>query len=149
MSGEESRLGGNVVRHHLRPLMLPVKGSISPLEVFRFFRDTGEAGIPIVLLALSIVLAVNTPMPSIEAWRERLQVARQLLEAKYDRPQEALGPPRLIRGDELFQALEGIAGREVGRILAAIEEAQVEGTIRSAEDALKLARRLYDRGLDG
>ncbi len=149
MSGEEIRLAGNMVRHHLRPLMFPVSEPIAPLEVFRFFRDAGEAGVPIVLLALAKVFAAGAPHPPIEGWRGRLQIARQLFEAAFEGPPEALNPPRLIRGDRLRQALDGITGPEIGRILKAIEEAQVEGTVKSAEDALAAARRLYRHGLEG
>ena len=51
-------------------------------------------------------------------------------------------PEPLVRGDELA-ARAGVPGaREIGRLLAELEEAQYAGEIRTREDALSLARSL-------
>jgi tRNA nucleotidyltransferase/poly(A) polymerase len=50
-------------------------------------------------------------------------------------------PPRLISGDELL-AMGIPKGREVGRILQAVRDAQLDGEIGTADEARSLARRL-------
>jgi poly(A) polymerase len=56
-----------------------------------------------------------------------------------------LRPPRLLTGDEV-QALLGVeAGPAVGRALKALREAQVDGRVRTREDALALLARRRDR----
>ena len=62
-------------------------------------------------------------------------VARKLEEL----PREALKPPRLVTGHDLIAA-----GYEPGpafaRMLAAVEDAQLEGQVRTAEEAMSLVR---------
>jgi tRNA nucleotidyltransferase/poly(A) polymerase len=55
--------------------------------------------------------------------------------------QEAIRPQRLIGGRDLIEA--GLSpGPEFGRILRAVEDAQLDGTIRSREEALAFALKL-------
>jgi poly(A) polymerase len=56
--------------------------------------------------------------------------------------EEGLRPPSLIGGRDLM-ALHIPRGPRYGRILSAAEEAQLAGEITSREDALRLARRLW------
>jgi poly(A) polymerase len=53
--------------------------------------------------------------------------------------EEAIHPPRLVTGDDL-KALGWTEGPELGRELRAIEELQLEGAIRTREEALVRAR---------
>lgn len=54
---------------------------------------------------------------------------------------EEIKPPRLITGNDLIEL--GLSpGKEIGRILAAVEEAQLEGKLASREQALEMARSL-------
>ena len=51
-----------------------------------------------------------------------------------------IAPPRLLTGHEI-QELFGIApGPQVGELLRAVLEAQIEGTVESREQALALVR---------
>lgn len=56
-------------------------------------------------------------------------------------PEEALRPPRLIAGEDLI-ALGLTPGPAFRRILDAVEDAQLEGTVTTREEALRLARSL-------
>jgi poly(A) polymerase len=51
-------------------------------------------------------------------------------------------PMPLVRGDELAAALGIEPGPELGRLLAALEEARYAGEIASREEAISLARSL-------
>ncbi|MBX9600186.1 MAG: CCA tRNA nucleotidyltransferase [Bryobacteraceae bacterium] len=58
-------------------------------------------------------------------------------------PQEVLRPPRLLSGDDLI-ALGLAPGPAFRRILDAVEDAQLEGTIATRDEALRLARALRE-----
>lgn len=64
----------------------------------------------------------------------------QMVKSRYERmPPEELKPPPLIRGDDLIA--EGYPpGPAFTRILAAVEDAQLEGRITTREEALALVR---------
>jgi hypothetical protein len=51
-------------------------------------------------------------------------------------------PEPLVRGDRLAAELQLADGPEVGRLLAAIDEARFAGDVRTADEALALAARL-------
>lgn len=70
-----------------------------------------------------------------ERWRRRLSRLVALVEADGE---AILDPPRLLDGGEV-QTLLGIGpGREVGAALARLREAQVEGRVRTREEAVRL-----------
>lgn len=67
-------------------------------------------------------------------------VKRRFLET----PPEEVRPPRLLTGSDLI-ALGWTPGPEFSRVLEQVEDAQLEGRVRSKEDALRLAATLRQR----
>jgi poly(A) polymerase len=57
-------------------------------------------------------------------------------------PPEAPRPPRLFNGDDLL-AIGYAAGPQFSKILAAVEEAQLEGTVSTKEEAAEFVRRHF------
>lgn len=70
---------------------------------------------------------------------DNYELARQMLKKI---PEEEIEPPRLITGDDLIQA-GYTPGHVFKQILQSVEDAQLEGEIRSREDALQLVRQRY------
>src|SRR5690606_10392829 len=68
-----------------------------------------------------------------------LEFCRQKLE---ELSQEELQPPRLLTGGDLMEAGYA-AGPLLGRILSAVEDAQLNGEIATKEDALAWVRQRY------
>ena len=117
--------------------------------IYRFFRDSGEAGIDLVLLGLADVRGTRAHSLTIETWNIYLDVARILLENYWERPQEAVAPPRLINGNELMKELGLKPGIMVGQLLESIRENQAAGKIGDREQALAFARDELTKGLNG
>jgi tRNA nucleotidyltransferase/poly(A) polymerase len=117
--------------------------------IYRFFRDSGEAGVDLVLLGLADVRATRVHSLTIEVWNAYLDVARILLESYWERPQEIIAPPRLIDGNDLIKELGLKPGPVVGQILETIRENQAAGKIENREQALAFARDEFAKGLNG
>ncbi|MBI5963230.1 MAG: HD domain-containing protein [Chloroflexi bacterium] len=117
--------------------------------IYRFFRDSGEGGVDLVLLGLADVRATRVHALTIEMWNAYLDVARILLESYWERPQEIIAPPRLMDGNELMKELGLKPGPAVGQILEAIRENQAAGKIENREQALAFARAEFAKGLNG
>ena len=117
--------------------------------IYRFFRNSGEAGVDLVLLGLADVRATRVHALTIEVWNAYLDVARILLESYWERPQEIIAPPRLIDGNELMKELGLKPGPAVGQILESIRENQAAGKIEDREQALAFARDEFAKGLNG
>jgi hypothetical protein len=108
--------------------------------VYRFFRDTGLAGVDVCLLALADMRATYEQTMPQETWAAALDVVRLMLENWFEKPTESIAPPLLVNGDDLMRTLDLQPGRIIGEILEAIREAQAMGVVSTRSQALDLAR---------
>jgi hypothetical protein len=108
--------------------------------VYRFFRDAGEAGVDLVLLALADTHATRGHTLTQETWTAALDVCRIFLENYWEKPAETVYPPRLLDGNEVMTAFDLKPGPRVGEVLEAIREAQATGKIGTREEALSFAK---------
>jgi hypothetical protein len=113
---------------------------ITPRAIYRFFRDTGPAGVDICLLSLADVLATYAGSLTQDIWEHHLGIVRTLLEAWWEHPQERVSPPPLVNGHELMAELGLQPGEMVGQLLEAIREGQAIGSVTDRDSALQLAR---------
>jgi poly(A) polymerase len=143
-SGAEVRLVEIMVREHLRPLQIAKDGPPSRRALFRYFRDCGDAAIDVLFLSLADHLATVGPRLEWGGWRRHVAVIKYILMQRF--AGETLPPmaDRLLTGHDLMEALGLSPGPLVGQLLAAVEEAQGVGEVRSREEALTLARRELD-----
>ena len=125
------------------------KQTPSRKAIYRFFRDSGAAGVDLVLLGLADVRATRVHALTIETWNIYLDVARILLENYWERPQEIIAPPRLLDGNELMKELSLKPGPLVGQLLESIRENQAAGKIENREQALVFAHEELTKGFNG
>jgi hypothetical protein len=134
-----------VVEHHLRPLLLAqAAGGPSRRAIHRFFRAAGEAGVDVCLLALADALATWGPEFRQDEWARLTGVVAALLRARYEEFEQVVEPPPLVTGRDLMRHLGVAEGPAVGRLLAAIREAQAAGEIADWQAALEFARQRLD-----
>jgi putative nucleotidyltransferase with HDIG domain len=134
-----------VVAAHMRPLNLSAALPLTRRAVFRYFRDTGSAGLDVVLLSLADGLSLGHAYVEGESWPRQLNVARSLLAAYFEQQELVILPSPVVTGDELMAALSLQPGPLVGSLLRLIQEGQAAGEIHTAEQALQLAQRHLDR----
>lgn len=143
LSNQEAERIKTIVKHHMRPSLLSHNDDLpSNKAVYRFFHDTGEAGVDICFLSMADILATYGTTLSQERWTRHLDVIRELLNAWYEERTARIFPPPLINGDELMAELNLESGPVVGYLLDALREAQVMGDIHTQQEALSLAMRL-------
>lgn len=141
---EVERLRG-IVRHHMRfhffaDRLEKENQPPSRKAIYRFFRDSGAAGVDLVLLALADLRGTQGSHLPQATWAAYLDIARILLENYWERPAETVNPPRLLDGNQLMKALNLKPGRMVGELLEAIRENQAAGKIADKEEAIQFAR---------
>jgi poly(A) polymerase/tRNA nucleotidyltransferase (CCA-adding enzyme) len=130
-----------VVREHMRPGQLAALDEVTLRAVERFFRATGDAGPDVLLHMLADHMATRGPLIDLAAWRAQAAWIDALLDTIWGEVVELEQP--LLNGDDLMQALGIAPGPLVGRLLAAVGEAQAGGEITTSAQALELARRLW------
>ena len=129
-----------IIKHHMRPSLLShEQDGPSKRAIYRFFRDTGEAGIDICLLSLADLKATYGPTLSQERWSQQIETVRAFMEAWWETPSQHITPPPLINGRDLLNHLGIAPGPRIGEILEAIQEAQVEDKIHTRDEALVFA----------
>lgn len=114
--------------------------------IYRFFRDSGEAGVDLVLLALADMWGSRGPTLQAEAWKIYLEIASIFLENYWEKPEEIISPPRLVGGHDLMTELNLEPGPMIGQLLEAIRERQADGKIKDREQALDYARQQVGSG---
>jgi len=139
-SNREIRLVESLVYHHLRPVQMANEEFPSQRAIYRYFRDTGDAGIDILVLALADFLASRGPLVSMEDWGKHCQLINYILE-EHDNQQAKILPVKLIDGHDIMDILGLAPGPLVGKLLAIVNEAHASGELSTREEALALVRR--------
>jgi tRNA nucleotidyltransferase/poly(A) polymerase len=130
-----------IVAEHMRVHFLS-KGmpELSRRNVYRYFKATGQAGVDICLLSLADVRGTYGVTLPQEVWEAELRVCRVLLEAYWEKHTEVVSPPRFLTGYDLMEVFQMRPGKQLGRLLEAIREAQAEGEISDRDQALSFAK---------
>jgi len=152
LSNDEIERLHKIVLHHMRihffaDRLEKEKQPPSRKAIYRFFRDSGAAGVDLVLLALADVRGTRGNDITQDTWTAYLEIARILFENYWERPQEVVDPPRLINGNDLMKELQLKPGKIVGQLLEVIRENQAAGKITDREQALLFAREELTKGM--
>ncbi|MPZ49915.1 MAG: DUF559 domain-containing protein [Dehalococcoidia bacterium] len=138
----ETKFVALLVEEHLRPTMLSARGEPpSARALYRFYRDLGDAAPACLLLMLADGSAAAGPRLTRERWRTHVAFVSYLLERGQEHI-KARKAARLVTGDDLIEALGMTPGPELGRVLAAVDEAIGAGEVRTREEALSYAKRV-------
>jgi poly(A) polymerase len=131
-----------IVRNHMRPLLLE---SPTPRAVYRFWKQTGEAGVDICLLSLADYLGTRAEHIDQDDWLGFVEKIRILLEAYFERHDRLIEPPTLVDGNQLMRIFNLKPSRIVGELLDLIKESQAAGEVQTVDEALQLARAHLDK----
>ena len=134
-STREIKLAELLVKYHLRPGQMSHDELPSRRAIYRYFRDTGEAGIDILFLSLADHLATRGPNLDLTHWQEHTQVVDYVLTRHFEEEILAV-PPRIVDGHNLIETLGLSPGPRVGELLEAVREAQATGEVKDREEAL-------------
>lgn len=140
-TGKEIRLVEIMVLHHLRPTQMSQAELPTRRALYRFFRDTEDAGIDILFLNLADHLATRGPDLDRAGWQEHARMVEYVLEKRFEE-ESAVIPPKLVDGNDLITIFGLQPGPRIGEILEAVREAQAAGEITTREEALACIRTL-------
>jgi putative nucleotidyltransferase with HDIG domain len=129
-----------MIEAHLRPLQMAQQGAPTRKAVYRFFRDTGGAGIDTLFLSLADHLGTVGPRVNHDGWRAHVALVSYVIQKRFADP-AIVEPSKLIAGEAIMDALGVPPGPLLGELLEAIREAQATGEVTTVDEALALARR--------
>lgn len=166
-SRADMRLICAMIGEHLRPSNLASNDVITDRGAFHFFRDLGEAAVPMLLLCwadyasyvtdaqlkrilprsgermLTILQAQKTD--NIGKTLRHMQVLNLLFKKFFDQPKK-VRPVRLITGRDVMDVLALPPSPKIGEILDAVADAQVDGTVTDRDSAIAFLQTLDVRG---
>lgn len=150
LSNDEIQRMGLIIKNHMRihfhtSRMAGEGNDPSRRAIYRFFKENGDAGPDLVLLALADLRGTHGNELSQETWSVALDVCRLFLENYWEHPEDVVSPPVLLDGHDLMRELGLSPGPRVGELLDAIREGQATGRITSRDGAVEFARTWLDQ----
>jgi len=139
-SSHEVTLVRAMIEAHLRPLQMAQQGAPTRKAIYRFFRDTGGAGIDTLFLSLADHLGTVGPRVNLDGWRQHVALVSYVIQQGLEGG-EVVDPPKLIAGEDIMDALGVPPGPLLGELLEEIREAQASGEVTTPDEAIALVRR--------
>ena len=138
-SNKEIKLVELMVRYHMRPTQMSNLGMPSQKAIYRFFRDSGTAGVDVLFLSLADHLAARGPDLDMTQWKWHIEQVNYVL-SEYFRQSNVIVPVKLLDGHDLIRIFGLQPGPKLREILEAVKEAQVAGEIVTRDDALSYVK---------
>ena len=129
---------------HLRPGYLADQANPSRRAIYRFFRDTQEEGVAVILLSFSDWRATRGPLTDAKKRRRHEGVMLDLAD-KYFADKKKKPLPRIIDGHSIMKKFKISSGPLVGVILQKVKEEQVLGKISTKGEAVITAREIISK----
>ncbi len=158
-SSAEQKIICKMIEFHLRPSNLASNEIITDKGVYKFFKELGEAALPMLLLCWadyasyvtprqlkSLLKKSAKPIITIEEGKKdgnlgktlrHMQLINFLLGKYFKQSATVIKPVRLINGLDVMKALKIKPSPLVGKLLEEVTLAQVEGKVKTKADALK------------
>jgi tRNA nucleotidyltransferase/poly(A) polymerase len=128
------------VRNHMRLGNLAAAPRITGRAIARFFRDLGEHGVGMILASLADHYTYLAKRQWGKGKDPVEKMGGRLLETYFDKNSNVL-PERLLNGHDLMRHFHLKPGPIIGKLLAAIQDAQADGKVHTKEEALRFAKR--------
>lgn len=141
-SSESVALVSQLVAAHMRTGGLATVPEVTERAKYRFFRDLGEAAIPMILVSLADRYAYLAPEKWGKGEDRHEKISKELIRWHEQKEEEQRSrPKKLIDGNILMKQIGLQPSPLIGEILKNVEEAQSLNEIHTQEEALEYARK--------
>jgi tRNA nucleotidyltransferase/poly(A) polymerase len=140
--GYEVDFVAQVIAGHLRPALLGQENPDRPRIAYRFFRDYPESAVAMALISLADRLAAQGDFVTEDINEQHRSGVAYLLNCLYEQTDIVVRPPKLIDGSQLMTKLGIQPGPIIGYLLGKVREAQVQGEVKTADEAIEYCRKL-------
>jgi tRNA nucleotidyltransferase/poly(A) polymerase len=138
-SRAEAKMLRQTILYHDRPAKLVQQLPLSRRAIYAFYRDADTFGIDAAFIALACYLSTWDGAPPAVAWRQQIEVVRDLWDAYWHHRETQIAPPLLLSGHDLI-ALGIQPGPEIGQLLERLRQEQAAGEIDTRQQALAHVR---------
>ncbi|KIX11672.1 CCA tRNA nucleotidyltransferase [Dethiosulfatarculus sandiegensis] len=141
----------HMISEHMRPFQLmgaALNGKLTDRGIRRLLSALGDDLPGLFALAMADTMAGKGPERPPEAEQRLLDLYDHTIELRDKYLAQALAAPPLVNGHDVMDHLGMPPGRKLGHILTTLREAQLDGRIKTKDQALSLAKELYASSLD-
>lgn len=144
LSTRERFILDTIIFWHLRPGYLADNETLTPRAVHRFFRDTKDEAVSVLLVSIADQRATRGPLATAESRLRHERVSFSLI-GEYFQMLKEKPFIRLINGHDLIRKLKCKPSPLFSVVLNAVEDAQVEGKVRTKAQALAFAAKVIQQ----
>lgn len=131
----------DMVRWHLRPGYLSNFKQPSEKAIYRYFRDTKDESVSILLLSLADQRSTRGPATTQKDQDHHERICLELVSRSFEKKNEE-PMIRLINGNDLIKRFKLKPSPVFAKILTAVEEKQSLGKITNKKQAIDLAKKM-------
>ncbi len=142
LSAKEIGVLRSLIRYHLRAGQI-VNTVPSKRAKFRFFRDTGENAVLILLLTIADRKAMQGVLSRKKSFVFLEDEIFNMIISLFKNITQEKRKPRLLNGDEIMNLLNIRPSPVVGKLLKEVEEAQALDIINNKKEAMRLVKDIY------
>lgn len=129
-----------IIKKHMYPTAVVSAPELNEKVMMRYVRKSEDNAIDTILIAQADRLSARGPEITDEIVEENISALNSLL-TFYLGVKDHLEPlPKLLDGNEVMQILNIKPSPELGRIMSALSEAQINGDILTKEDAVNFVK---------
>ena len=144
LSNDERNALDKIIFWHLRPGYLADLKNLSRRAVYRYFRDTQNEAVSVLLLSIADQRSTRGPLTRGANRKHHEDVCLGLAKDFFKKSKEKK-LTKLINGDDLMAEFKLEPGPLIGKLLIAVEEAQAVGDVRDKAQAFILAKKLLKK----
>ena len=142
LSNREIGFVKDLVGDHMYLINFSFLDSLSQKGILRFFRKHPEEFWAYFILFLADSMAAFGPDVPDDRVPKIKKMTREMLDKYYHGFKPRAEKPRLITGKDLIDKFDLPPGPFFGRILTKVEEAQMEGSIKNREEAIRYVEKI-------
>ncbi|MBU0547872.1 MAG: HD domain-containing protein [Candidatus Omnitrophica bacterium] len=144
LANDETRSLERIVLWHLRPGYLADNGRPTERAIFRYFRDTGNDALAVLLLSLADQRATKGPLTTALSRLRHEKTVKALIRRLLNHKKEKKPEP-FLNGNDVMRKFKLPPGPLIGKVLNGLEEAQAIGKVKSKEEAYELTATIIKR----
>ncbi|MFH1318691.1 MAG: HD domain-containing protein, partial [Candidatus Omnitrophota bacterium] len=145
LSFREKEFLKKLIFWHLRPGYLADQVEPSKRAIYRFFRDTAEDGVAVIVLSLSDWRATRGPLIDTKKRKKHENVMFHLIDLHF-KEQKKQPLSQIVDGYDVMRKFKIKPSPLIGKILRKVKEEQMLGNVKTKAQAYGIAKKIIELG---